>query len=169
VDGCFDGVGCVEGGGGEVDFLEGRFSKSVRLLTTTTRAMINEETHHEVTPHKPNPLLQLFPHSMRRRPLHLIRIVIQPDNFTARERRYLACRLPDSAADIKDRHGGVDADPVGEVVFVAGQRLQEGFSRGEAAEVEGLRPGFFVEVGDEVVVAVVRTNRRLALRGRSWG
>ena len=76
VDGCFDGVGCVEGGGGEVDFLEGRVSKSVRLLTTTTRATINEETHHEVTPHKPDPLLQLFPHSMRRRPLHLIRIVI---------------------------------------------------------------------------------------------
>ena len=54
-------------------------------------------------------------------------------------------------------------------MFVAGQGLQEGFSRGEAAEVEGLRPGFLVEVGDEVVVAVVRTNRRLALRGRSWG
>jgi hypothetical protein len=57
---------------------------------------------------------------------------------------------------------------MGEVVFVAGQGLQEGFSRGETAEVEGLRPGFFVEVGDEVVVAVARTIGDLALRGRSW-
>ena len=51
-----------------------------------------------------------------------------------------------------------------EVVFVARQRLEKRFAGGEAAEVEGLRPGFFVEVGGEVVVAVTRKRQRLIER-----
>ena len=43
---------------------------------------------------------------------------------------------------------------------MAGQSLEEGFTRGETAEVEGLRPGFFVEVGDEVVVAVMENDQK---------
>jgi hypothetical protein len=126
----------------------------------TTRRTSEEETHHEIPTHKPNPLLQLLPHRMRRRPLHLILIIIQTHHLTTRESRYLTSGLPDSAPDIEDRHGSVDSDPVSEVVLVTGQGLQERFPRGETAEVEGLRPGFFVEVGDEVVVAVmVRTIR----------
>ena len=31
--------------------------------------------------------------------------------------------------------------------------MQERLSRGETAEVEGLRPGFLIEVGDKVIVA----------------
>ena len=92
---------------------------------------------------------------MRRRPLHLILIIIQTHHLTTRESRYLTSGLPNSAPDIEDRHGSVDSDPVSEVVFVAGQSLEKSFARGETAEVEGLRPGFFVEVGDEIVVAVM--------------
>jgi hypothetical protein len=73
---------------------------------------------------------------MRRRPLHLILIVIQSNDLTTRERRDLPRRLADTAADIEDGHGGVDPDPVSEVVFMAGEGLQERFPRGETAEVE---------------------------------
>jgi len=91
---------------------------------------------------------------MRRRSLHLILVVVQPNHFTARESRYLSRGLANATPDIEHGHGSIDADPVSEIVFVAGQGLQERFARGEATEVEGLRPGFFVEVGGEVVVVV---------------
>jgi hypothetical protein len=56
---------------------------------------------------------------MRRRPLDLIRIIVQTNHLAARESRYLSCRFPDTAPDVKHSHGSVDADSVSEVVFVA--------------------------------------------------
>jgi len=44
---------------------------------------------------------------------------------------------------------------------MACQSLEEGFTGGEPAEMEGLRPGFFVEVGDEVVVAVMENDQEI--------
>ena len=102
---------------------------------------------------------------MRRRPLHLIGIVIQPDDLAARENRHLARGFPHSAADVEDFHRSVYPDAVGEVVLVAGKGLQERFPRGETAEVEGLRPGFFVEVGGEVVVAGFQEGGRVVSDG----
>ena len=101
---------------------------------------------------------------MRRRPLHLILIVVQSNHFTARESRDLSRWLAHSTSNIQDRHGGVHTDPVSEVVFVARQRLEKRFAGGETTEVEGLGPGFFVEVGGEVVVAVTRKRQRLIER-----
>lgn len=147
VDGCLDCVGCVEGVGREVDFLREQSQQLGSVVRLTQR------THHEIPTHKPNPPLQLLSHSMRRRSLHLILVVVQPNHFTARESRYLSRGLANATPDIEHGHGSIDADPVSEIVFVAGQGLQERFARGEATEVEGLRPGFFVEVGGEVVVA----------------
>jgi hypothetical protein len=42
----------------------------------------------------------------------------------------------------------------GEQVFVPGNGLGEGFSVGEAAEVEGFAPGVFVKISRDVVVPV---------------
>ena len=101
---------------------------------------------------------------MRRRPLHLILIVVQSNHFTARESRDLSRWLAHSTSNVKHSHGGVYTDPVSEVGFVARQRLEERFAGGKTAEVEGLGPGFFVEVGGEVVVAVTRKRQRLIER-----
>jgi hypothetical protein len=42
---------------------------------------------------------------------------------------------------------------VGKVVFMASDGLVEGFTVGEAAEVERASPSVFVEIGGKVVVA----------------
>ena len=77
-------------------------------------------TYHEIALLEPDTSFQLLSHSMCSRPLNLIPIVVQTDHLTTSESRYLSSRLSHSAADIEDSHGSVDANPVSEVVLMAG-------------------------------------------------
>jgi hypothetical protein len=58
-----------------------------------------------------------------------------------------------SAPDVEDLVSIFDTNFGGQVMFVAGNGLVEGFAVCEAAEVEGLSPAIFVEVGAQVIVA----------------
>lgn len=57
-----------------------------------------------------------------------------------------------ATAYIEDLVVFADADYVGEIVLVAGDGGGKGLAGTEAAEMEGLGPAVFVEIGCEVVV-----------------
>lgn len=111
-------------------------------------------THHEVPLRKRHLIRKPFPRSMASSPFNLIRIVVQTHNIAACKSRKLACRFANTAPNVKNRHRIVDINPMCKVVFMPGKSLQQRFARCKAAKMEGLRPAFFVQVGDEVVVAV---------------
>lgn len=89
---------------------------------------------------------------MRCGPLDLIRIVVQTHDIATRESRNLPCWLADTTPNIENSHRIIDIDSVRKVVLMASESLQQRFARRKAAKMERLRPAFFVEVGDEVVV-----------------
>ena len=96
---------------------------------------------------------------------NLVVVVVETDDVHASELDDLTGRATDTAANIQHAHVVLELHLVGEVVLVAGKGLQERFPRGETAEVEGLRPGFFVEVGGEVVVAGFQEGGRVVSDG----
>lgn len=83
---------------------------------------------------------------MRSRSFDLVGIVVQTDNVASSESRDLPGGLADTTADIEDSHRLIDLDPMGEIVLVASESLQQRFTDTESTKVERLRPGFFVEV-----------------------
>lgn len=93
---------------------------------------------------------------MRSRSFNLIRVVVQSHNIAPCEHRNLSSRLANTTANIKNSHRLTDLDPMGKVVFMASKSLEQSLADAKATEVERLRPGFFVEVGGQVVVAVFR-------------
>ena len=87
--------------------------------------------------------------------LDLVVIVVQPDDVYASELCNLPRRPTNATANVEDSHPVAETHHVCKVVLMAGNGLVEGLAIGEAAEMEGGRPAVFVEVGDEVVVAIV--------------
>ena len=85
--------------------------------------------------------------------LNLVVVVVEAGNVGASELGNLTGRAADTAADVENLHALLDADAVGEVVLVSGNGLVEGLAGRETAEVEGLSPSVFVQVGRQVVVA----------------
>lgn len=88
------------------------------------------------------------------RSLDLISIVVQPNNIATSERRDLSGRLTNTTANVKHSHRLIDLDPMGKVVFMARESLEQSLANAKSAEVERLCPGLFVEVGGQVVVAL---------------
>ena len=84
---------------------------------------------------------------MRSCPLDLVSIVVQSDDITSSERRDLSSRFANTTSNIKNSHRLIDLDPMGKVVFMARESLEQSLANAEAAQVERLRPTFFIEVG----------------------
>ena len=80
------------------------------------------------------------------------RIVADADDPGARKTGNLDQRPADAAAQIDRRHAGPQAEPVGDVVFVARERRGEALVCGARREVEGLAPTVFEEIGDQIVI-----------------
>ena len=111
------------------------------------------EKYHKVALNIFQLMLQSLLLRIPRRALNLVIIVVQTRNMRTGELGNFSRRPTNTAADIEDLVAVLDADFGGEVVLVAGNGLVEGLAVGKAAEVEGLAPAVFVEVGSEVVVA----------------
>ena len=76
----------------------------------------------------------------------------------APEKRAISIRRPaHPAAEIDRRHAGPQAEPVGDVVFVARDRGGETLLRGARRKVEGLAPAVFEEIGDQIVIGILET------------
>ena len=91
---------------------------------------------------------------MRSRPFDLIGIVIQADDIASSESCNLSRRFANTTANVKHSHRLIDLDPMGKVVFMARESLEQSLANAKSAEVERLCPGLFVEVGGQVVVAL---------------
>ena len=81
----------------------------------------------------------------------------------------LSSRTSDSTAYIQDLVSIFDTNLGGKIVLMTSESLEEGFAVGESAEMEGLRPAIFVEIGCEVVVTIysaltlLKMSRRLTV------
>ncbi len=107
---------------------------------------------HEVPLDERNLVLQ--PHLLRvfASAANLEVVVVQADDLSIRELRYLACRTTDTTANVEDTHAGLDPHFVGKVVFVASKRGMEGLSLVEAREMERGPPSIFIELGGTIVI-----------------
>jgi hypothetical protein len=85
--------------------------------------------------------------------LNLVVVVVQASNMSTGELGDLTGGTTHTATDIKNLHSLLDTNLVGKVVLMAGNGLVEGLTLGKSAEVEGLAPSVFVEIGSKVVVA----------------
>ncbi|KAI6771855.1 hypothetical protein HG531_009480 [Fusarium graminearum] len=85
--------------------------------------------------------------------LDLVVVVVQAGNMSTCELGDLTGGTTHTATDIKNLHAVLDTDLVGKVVLMTGNGLVKGLALGESAEVEGLAPSVFVEIGSKVVVA----------------
>jgi hypothetical protein len=122
-------------------------------LRSKVKEKIKGAKYHKVTLNIFQLMLQSLLLRIPRRALNLVIIVVQTRNMRTRELGNFSRRPTNTAADIEDLVAVLDADFGGEVVLVAGDGLVEGLAVGKAAEVEGLAPAVFVEVGSEVIVA----------------
>jgi hypothetical protein len=85
--------------------------------------------------------------SMRRRPLYLVGIVVQTNDITTRESRYLSGRFANTTANIKHSHRLIDPNAMGKIMLVTRKSLEKRFAHTKTTQVERLGPAFFVEVG----------------------
>lgn len=116
----------------------------------------SEEPYHEVTLDVGQLVGQLLFVGVVYRAINLVVVVVQAGDVCTSKLRDLAGGSTDTAADVQHILALLDADLVCQVVLVAGNGLVEGLAHGEAAEVEGLAPSELVDIGCEVVVAIVR-------------
>lgn len=111
------------------------------------------KTHHEVTLDKGQLVGQTLLVSVVSSSVNLVVVVVQTSDVGTGELGDFAGRATNTAANIEDLHSLLNAHAVGEVVLVTSNGLVERLAVGETAEVEGLAPTIFVEIGSEVVVA----------------
>ena len=84
--------------------------------------------------------------------LNLIVIVVQTGDVCTRELCDFSGWSTNTTADIEDFVSVFDTNLRGEVVFVTGNGLVEGFTVCETAEVERLAPTVFVEIRAKIVI-----------------
>lgn len=85
---------------------------------------------------------------------NLIRIVVKPNNFAPNILSDLSSRSTDTAANIENCHIVLKVQFISQKVFMSGESLEKGFTNSEAAEMEGLSPTLFIEIGRKVVVTI---------------
>lgn len=112
-----------------------------------------EFTNHEITLDKLKLVGQTLLEGVVGSSLDLVVVVVQAGNMSTCELGDLTGGTTHTATDIKNLHAVLDTDLVGKVVFMTGNGLVKGLALGESAEVEGLAPSVFVEIGSKVVVA----------------
>lgn len=83
----------------------------------------------------------------------LVAVVVQSDHVAAREGGDFPRRFPNTTSNIQYGHMLLDPDFVRKVMFVTSESLQKGLPHGDAAEMEGLRPSLFIEIGGKIIVA----------------
>lgn len=128
VDGGFDGVDCVEGVLGEGHL----------LFHWLAKANMDESrrTHHEITLDVCQLVSQSLLLGIPCGTINLVVIVVQSGDVCTRKFGNLSCGSTHTTSNIEDFITVFDADFGGEVVFVAGNGLIEGFTVCETAEVE---------------------------------
>ncbi|KAI6775056.1 hypothetical protein HG530_001814 [Fusarium avenaceum] len=85
--------------------------------------------------------------------LNLIVVVVETGDMGACELGDLASGTTNTTTNVEDLHALLDTNLVGKVVLMTGNGLVKGLALRESAEVEGLTPTVFVEIGGKVVVA----------------
>lgn len=85
--------------------------------------------------------------------LDLVIVVVQAGDVSTGELGNLASRSAHTTTDIQHFHALLDADLVGEVMFVTGDSLVKALADRVSAEVEGLAPAIFVDISGEIVVS----------------
>lgn len=126
----------------------------IQTILTSVKRVLSKllSKLHEVTLDERNLILQahflgVFPCTA-----DLEVVVVQADNLSIRELRYLTCGTADTTANIEDTHASLDAHFVGKVVFVASKRGVEGLPLIEAREMERSAPSIFIELSSTVVI-----------------
>lgn len=149
MDGCFDGVDCVEGIGWEIQVL----LFGANLVARWAASGKGRATHHKITLEKGYLFLETSLFRMPCRPGNLIPIIIDPNDPALGELCNLSRWPAYAATDIQHFHPLLDSQHVGQVMLMPRESLQERLPDTEAAEVKGLAPCLLVEVRDEVIVA----------------
>ena len=111
-------------------------------------------TYHEITLDELQLIRQTLLLRISCRTLDLVIIVVQSGNVCTSEFCDFSGRATNSAANVEDFVSVFDANLAGQVMFVTRNGLVKGFAVCEAAEMEGLAPAVFVEVGAQVVVTI---------------
>jgi hypothetical protein len=83
----------------------------------------------------------------------LVVVIVETSDVSTGKLGDLTGRATYTTANIENLHALLHAHAVGKVMLMTGDSLVEGFAVGEAAEVEGLAPAIFVEIGCQVIVA----------------
>lgn len=150
VDGSLDGVDSVES-----VLLEGHLLHFQLAICPAVWGLVRKrcETYHEVALDESQLVGQTLLLSVVSGSVNLVVVVVQTSDVGASKLGDFTSRATNTAANIEDLHSLLDAHAVGKVVLVAGNGLVERLAVGEAAEVEGLAPTIFVQIGSEVVVA----------------
>ena len=73
---------------------------------------------------------------MRSSPFHLVCIVVQANHVASRKGRDLSSRFTNTTTNIKNCHGLVDVDSVGQIMLVASKSLKQRLANSESAEVK---------------------------------
>lgn len=110
-------------------------------------AVVGEVHLHEVTLYKVQLVRQALLLRIVGSTLNLVVIVVQSSNVAAGELGDLTSRATHTTTDIQHFHALLNADLVGKIVLVTGDRLVERLAVGVTAEVERLTPTILVQVG----------------------
>ena len=121
----------------------------------SVEAVVGELHLHEVTLDEVHLVGETLLLSVVGGTVDLVVVVVQTGDVSTAELDHLTSGTTDTAANIQNLHTILQTGLHGEVVLVAGDSLVEGLTVGETAEVEGRAPAIFVEVGGQVVVAVI--------------
>jgi len=110
--------------------------------------------YHEIALHELKLARETLLDSILRRTLNLVIVVVETSNVGISELGNLSGRTTDTAPNIEHLHAGLDTDIHGQKVLMASNSLVKSLAGGVAAEVEGLAPAIFVQIGREIVVTV---------------
>lgn len=128
--------------------------QTIRTILTSVKRVLSKllSKLHEVTLDKRDLGLQAHLLGIFTCAADLEVVVVQADDLSIRELRYLACGTTNTTANVKDTHAGLDAHFVGKVMFMASKRGVEGLPLVEAREMERGTPSILIELGGTVVI-----------------